>query len=540
MAVEVRRVIGGAGTGKTTALMQEIEQAAGVYGIDAIGFSSMTRAARSEAVSRASAAFGVDAQSLTRDGWFRTVHSAAYKALQIQPGQIVGEGDNKWFSDVFQLPMRAAEDSDTFQIRVGGDPDVAAAISAWNLARATLTDLRTACDTIGANFAVSMPLVDRYERAKRIHGRIDYTDILASFIGAVWPSVDAKPVRRAPAGELPDLAMWLFDECQDASRLLDLCCRRLASAKSVRKVILVGDPFQSIYSFSGSSARHFMGWAVNDQKILDRSWRCPSAILNLGESTLRNMRGEYWDRGIKPSRDGGAIQHEFCVDSMVSHVRVDKSWLLLARSNFGASQIARAATAAGIPWQWNKSADDEKTVERRAGYRAATRLESGDRISPGEVKSLMGVLPSRSEAGSLWKRGSKIGFVPEQREGELFTTADLETVGGTSVLAAIIRSGDWATFAAGGAAKRYRETVAQFGMAIADDPPIRVGTIHSAKGAEADAVGLVDSISHAGARDQENTDAVWNEERRVEYVGVTRAKDRLVIAHLPSPLSVLY
>ncbi len=50
---DILRLIGGAGTGKTSRLMQEIDRALGLYGIEQIGFSTMTRAARSVAVGRA-------------------------------------------------------------------------------------------------------------------------------------------------------------------------------------------------------------------------------------------------------------------------------------------------------------------------------------------------------------------------------------------------------------------------------------------------------------------------------------------------------
>ena len=50
---DILRLIGGAGTGKTSRLMQEIDRALGLYGIEQFGFSTMTRAARSVAVGRA-------------------------------------------------------------------------------------------------------------------------------------------------------------------------------------------------------------------------------------------------------------------------------------------------------------------------------------------------------------------------------------------------------------------------------------------------------------------------------------------------------
>ena len=65
--VAVARLIGGAGTGKTTELMRIIEQVAG-KGVDpySIGFCSFTRAARLEASTRAADMFGIRQPELER------------------------------------------------------------------------------------------------------------------------------------------------------------------------------------------------------------------------------------------------------------------------------------------------------------------------------------------------------------------------------------------------------------------------------------------------------------------------------------------
>jgi len=58
MVAKVARLVGGAGTGKTTEVIRVMEEAkSGLGGSPfAIGFTSFTRAARAEAVERAAAA----------------------------------------------------------------------------------------------------------------------------------------------------------------------------------------------------------------------------------------------------------------------------------------------------------------------------------------------------------------------------------------------------------------------------------------------------------------------------------------------------
>jgi superfamily I DNA/RNA helicase len=89
--MQAARVIGGAGTGKTSMMIGIMEKAMDrpeVAGNPfALGFSSFTRAARSEAAGRASAAWGVNQGDLERKGWFRTCHSVAYRVLGVSKGR---------------------------------------------------------------------------------------------------------------------------------------------------------------------------------------------------------------------------------------------------------------------------------------------------------------------------------------------------------------------------------------------------------------------------------------------------------------------
>lgn len=70
--VQCARVIGGAGTGKTSMMLDIMEKAMERPEVArnpyALGFSSFTRAARSEAASRAAAAWGVGADDFRGRG----------------------------------------------------------------------------------------------------------------------------------------------------------------------------------------------------------------------------------------------------------------------------------------------------------------------------------------------------------------------------------------------------------------------------------------------------------------------------------------
>ena len=73
----------------------------------------------------------------------------------------------------------------------------------------------------------------------------------------------------------------------------------------------------------------------------------------------------------------------------------------------------------------------------------------------------------------------------------------------------------------------WHEVATKFGEALASNPPIRLSTIHSAKGLEADHV-ILSSISSASVdRSRDSLPELFDEECRVAYVAVTRARKSL-------------
>ncbi len=103
----------------------------------ALGFSSFTRAARSEAASRAAAAWGVSADDLSGQGWFRTAHSVAYRVLGVSKGEILGgsKDDDKWVSEAVgsDVAYSMSEDDDGGVSLYTGDPAAAAALNYWSI-----------------------------------------------------------------------------------------------------------------------------------------------------------------------------------------------------------------------------------------------------------------------------------------------------------------------------------------------------------------------------------------------------------------------
>ena len=107
----IERMIGGAGTGKTTNLISKLndEIKRGVP-LPSIGYISFTKAALEVIKSRS------DAIQTSRDydgsedstPWFRTIHSVCYRCLEIDNPRMLGssKADNQWVETAVGEPVR--------------------------------------------------------------------------------------------------------------------------------------------------------------------------------------------------------------------------------------------------------------------------------------------------------------------------------------------------------------------------------------------------------------------------------------------------
>lgn len=531
--MKIARLIGAAGSGKTTELLRIMESALPKLGNDPLrlGFASFTRAARAEAVGRASAAWGVAPGLLDGEGWFRTVHSTCKRCLEVQPGQLIGgsAADTEWISNALGVRVSTTIDDETGRQKFVGGVE-GAALTCWDLARSTLQPLEEVVrrsrrlDDNVPDFAAVVRISERYELAKRLEDRLDFSDLLLRFAGIRVSATDGVD-RISPEGELPPVEAWLFDEQQDASPLLDAACKRLVSGDSVRWCYVVGDPFQSIFNFAGSSSECFLGWPAEKERMMPKSYRCPAPILALGERCLRRMYRGYFDRKVAPADHDGRIL-EVDVEYPVNVAKPDEDWLFIARTNYEASRLYASLHAAGKPARWVKQ--PEGVSVRGQGLAALYALEKGKQISGAEWGRAMELLPSVNKAKEpMLARGSKSGWSKQVDDWDVIFPNELDQVGATAPLIEKIHSGEWCGLVDRG--DEWRRHAEQWGSDLASNSKIRVGTVHSVKGMEADNVAMLTTISKRVEQGREDCHDQHDEECRIAYVGVTRARRNLYV-----------
>lgn len=543
MVKQTARLVGGAGTGKTRELVNIMCKAREPLGGSpfSIGFASFTRAARQEAAERTAAEWGLPEGILTSAGWFRTCHSTAYRQLGVSQGELLttNKESQAWIAEALGVDVRAVFDPDTGSTMYTGDRSAANAINAWELSRARIEPLRETVRGLAAlgesvSWSETLHYTTKYERAKRAHGRFDYSDLLSRFCGLRFTPEGIDEVD--PEGECPpSVRAWVFDEAQDSSALVNRVCLRLAAADQVQWVYLAGDPFQSVFSFGGSDSKHFMGWKADRQRVMQKSWRCPKPVLELGERCLRMMRTGYWDREIAAADHDGVIERSCSPSASVSRLDPAEKTLIISRCKFTLNRYREVLEAAGLPFG---NLNDSDSTQALRGYRAYWDLEHGEPVSGEDLACAISMTPVKSLAGPLLRRGVKSIWAREDtaRAWDMVLPSDLPEIGFEPDLTNQIAKGAWAGLLHGG--ERWRSSAKRFGPDLATSPHIRLGTIHSTKGMEGETVVLSTETTRRIDEAQELSQDAHDEERRVEYVGITRARRRLIISDDPANYSM--
>ena len=108
----------------------------------------------------------------------------------------------------------------------------------------------------------------------------------------------------------------------------------------------------------------------------------------------------------------------------------------------------------------------------------------------------------------------------------------LRSVGCTPALVSLIQDGNWTqsiTPSYRRQAEEWLDIVKRHGPELATEPVVKLGTIHASKGAEADVVILSTETSKAIELGRRRSEQIHDDECRVAYVAVTRAKKKLVV-----------
>lgn len=494
----VEIILGPPGTGKTTTLLNEVERelAAGTPP-DRIGYVTFTTRGANEAIERACKKFRMEKSQLPH---FRTLHSMCYRALQVRGGDLLVGKAFFEFADHAKIPVTGRSWSDdgllsNFEI---GDR----ALFMENLARIRQIPLRQQYEE--NNDGLNWNFVDRVSRTlndfKMTRGLLDYTDMLSQFVA-----------------EQRDLGLHkLFvDEAQDLSSLQWAVVDLLA--RSCDRVVVSGDDDQAIFSWAGADAKHLIEME-GKVRVLGQSYRCPPVVAGLANSII----GEVSNRRPKKWRARRGAEGNVLQLSQFAEAEVDGggSVLVLARNLYVLrEQVEPALRAEGVVYEMKgKSSIDPEMVRAAAAWE---ELRRGDAVTLGDVKVMYKFIASNTGIKRGFKTLPKYG----DNDDEPVTMPDLIQTGGLLVDPNLI----WHD-----ALDRLPQEDMSYMLAArrrgeklrGGVPRVKLSTIHSAKGGEADHVVLMKEMAK---RTHDEMAVQPDDERRCWYVGVTRAREKLTL-----------
>ncbi|MFE2488932.1 ATP-dependent DNA helicase UvrD2 [Streptomyces mirabilis] len=523
-------VLAGAGTGKTRAITHRIAYGvrAGILQPSSVLAVTFTNRAAGEMRGRLRqlGAGGVQA---------RTFHSAALRQLQYFWPKAVGGGLPRLIDRKIQLVADAAA---ACRIRLdrGELRDVTAEIEWSKVTQTVPADYAAAAAKTGRlsprDPAEIAQLYATYEDLKRDRAVIDFEDVLLLTVAILQDRHDiAEQVRS-------QYQHFVVDEYQDVSplqqRLLELWLGERDS------LCVVGDASQTIYSFTGATPDHLLDFRTRHPGAtvvkLVRDYRSSPQVVHLANGLLSQARGRAADHRLElisqrapgpepvyaeytdePAEAEGAARR--IRDLIASGIPAGEIAILF-RTNSQSEIYEQALADAGVPYQLRGAErffDRPEVRKAGAALRAAARFGANDSLLDDVVD-----LPSQVRAvlsGEGWTSQPPAGSGAVRERWES--------------LAALVHLAQ--DFAAAKQGATLGDLVAELDeRASAQHAPtvqgVTLASLHSAKGLEWDVVFLVGVAEGMMPITYAKTDEQIEEERRLLYVGVTRAREHLLVS----------
>lgn len=523
-------VLAGAGTGKTRAITHRIAYGvrAGILQPASVLAVTFTNRAAGEMRGRLRqlGAGGVQA---------RTFHSAALRQLQYFWPKAVGGDLPRLLERKVQLVAEAAA---RCRVRLDRNElrDVTSEIEWSKVTQTVPADYPAVVARSGRDAprdpAEISQIYAMYEQLKRDHAVIDFEDVLLLTVAILQDRHDiAEHVRR-------QYQHFVVDEYQDVSplqqRLLDLW---LGDRDSL---CVVGDASQTIYSFTGATPEHLLDFRSRHPRAtvvkLVRDYRSTPQVVHLANGLLGQARGraaehrlelvsqrapgpepvrtEYADEPAEAEGTARRVRELIAAGVPAGEIAV------LYRVNSQSEVYEQALADVGVPYQLRGA---ERFFERAEVREAGTALRGAARAG-GNDRLLDDAEDLAAQVRAVL---STKGWTPEPPAGSGAVRDRWES------LAALVRLAEDFERARPGAT--LSDLVAELDeRAAAQHAPtvqgVTLASLHSAKGLEWDAVFLVGltegMLPIAYARTEEQIE----EERRLLYVGITRARVHLSLS----------
>jgi DNA helicase-2/ATP-dependent DNA helicase PcrA len=354
-----------------------------------------------------------------------------------------------------------------------------------------------------------------YERRKARVGALDFEDMLALVVRMLDSFPEAAALVRAR------YAAFTVDEFQDVNPLQAALLDRWLGGRD--EVCVVGDDYQTIFAFTGASPSYLLAFADRYPKArivrLEENYRSTPAIIAMANRLALSLGG--FRKALRPTRPDGPepLARSFATEADEVAWVIDQArtvhdqgvaWeeiAIVCRINARTEPYEEAFARRGIPYQVKTGAFLQRPAARAVLARLR-RVDGASAVEPAVIRAT-----------------DELGFDPGAQPGADEERTRQSDLGRLRALAQEYAQahGEEATIAGFVAELPKRFSVEETGRGV------QLLTYHRAKGLEFDVVFLPRLLDGELPYHSGRSFADPEEERRLFYVGITRARHWLAI-----------
>ncbi len=480
-------VLGPPGTGKTTTLLNKVDDYLKNTDPDKVGYFAFTQKAAYEARDRAIKKFNLTEDDLP---YFRTLHSLAFRKLGIKKDQVMQQRHYRDLGKKLGFPVTYADYQEDQGSAFNSDSEYLRIIQLAQLRNITPEqqfDLHEHTQDLERS---TLKIIDNeLKRYKKEYNLIDFNDMITEF---------------TKSDKSPKFDVVFIDEAQDLSLM------QWDMAKTIwnktEDSFIAGDDDQAIYKWAGADVDSFI--ALKGQYLpLTQSFRIPAKVHGVAMGIINRIRNRI-DKTWQPKTVQGSLHRHYNADT------IDMSngeWLVLARTKHLLKDIEESLYQRGLYYSSRYRRGTEKDL-----HEAATNwehLRQGQLVNFKQIENISKYMSSKH-----WHKKKIKGMVKESFYGIDQLVRDY----GLQVKTVWFEAFD----DAGQIKVDYLRKMRANGEKLNEAPRIELSTIHGAKGGESQNVVLLTDLTQNTMKGYERDP---DDENRLFYVGATRTKENLHI-----------
>ena len=505
-------ILAGAGTGKTRTVTHRIAYgiATGYYAANRVLALTYTNRAAGELRARLRQ-LGIGAVSV------KTFHAAALAQLEYFWPQFAGVPAPSIIQSKSRVIAQVADEA-KIRLDAGALRDFAGEIEWRKFSMLSLDEYAQVAKTrdkvAGLSYEKNLELQKAYEEAKIKAQKIDWEDVLILTLGMLR----AEP--RALAHVQQQYRFFTVDEYQDISPLQHALLDAWLGNHS--DLCVVGDPNQTIYSFTGATSEYLRNFASRYEDAteiqLTRNYRSTQQIVNFAnrltaDSDLVEPLASQGEVGLAPRTIAFATVADECaaianaIKTKIEQGVKPSEIAVLYRVNGQSEAIENALAQATVDYQVRGG----ERFFNRPEIQAAIRAIRAEAVSPTDKGLFHAVSDICRSMGWQSQQPTEQGSAREKWESLNSLLAITEELPAGATMMDFAKEIE----------ERQRSQHEPVKAAVT------LSTIHAAKGLEWDVVFIMGLTEGYLPITYALTDSAIREEQRLLYVGLTRARREL-------------